>query len=231
MSSIRRTETQLGRLSVQNWQTFSSIVWRSFLHLFDVPGAVILVQEGRPIAPSTFAPFPGLARLSADARAAKRGQRSEQDARCRFLQPTFKDRALARRPNLDRNDFRRHGPTRQSVPNERNDDRMGHEVHLSVSPESSEVRLTPQPQLRLNLVDRCEMDSQSRDPLGPHLGRRFRRSTRLTRSLLPLRVACRWTNPSRSDLAFTPRLACSAHTSMGRCDSQSEAASIAGFPT
>jgi len=45
----------------------------------------------------------------------------------------------------------------QSVPNERNDDRMGHEVHLAVSPESSEVRLTPQPQLRLNLVDRCEM--------------------------------------------------------------------------
>lgn len=118
----------------------------------------------------------------------------------------------------------------QNVPNERNDDRMGHEVHLAVSPESSEVRLTPQPQLRLNLVDRCETNSQSRDPLGPHLGRRFRHSTRLTRSLLPLRVACRWTNPSRSDLAFTPRLACSAHTSMGRCDSQSEAASIAGFP-
>jgi hypothetical protein len=64
------------------------------------------------------------------------------------------------------------------------------------------VRLTPRLQLRRNLVDRSRehLAPRARDPRGSHLGRRFRRSARLTRPLLPLRVACRWTNPSRSDL-------------------------------
>jgi hypothetical protein len=110
------------------------------------------------------------------------------------------------------------------------DVRDDHEDRLTANPDSSEVRLTPLLQLRLNPVDRIMgIAHNGRGPQRPHLGRRFRRSARLTRPLLPLRVACWWTNPSRSDLAFMPRLACTAHTSMGRCDNQSEATSIVEF--
>jgi hypothetical protein len=35
--------------------------------------------------------------------------------------------------------------------------------------------------------------------------------------------------PVKARPAITPRLACSAHTSMGRCDNQSEATSIVEF--
>lgn len=102
-----------------------------------------------------------------------------------------------------------------------------HEDHLAVSLDSSEVRLTPRLQLRLNLVDRSRGQLPSgerskRTPPWPAFS--AQRKAHKAASAAPCRVPV--DQPVKVRPAVTPRLACSAHTSMGRCDNQSEAASI-----
>lgn len=164
MSSIRHTETQLGELLVKDEQTFSSSVCHPFLHLFDAPGAVILVQEGRPIATSTFVPFPGLAHLSMNVRAAR--MRPAERAGCsvsisatNFQRPCTREATESRSCRLSPSWITQADTPRGLFCDD-------HEDRLAANPDSSEVRLTPRLQLRRNLVDRSRGASpRARDPV------------------------------------------------------------------
>lgn len=135
--------------------TFSSIIFCPFQHLFGMPGSVVLVQGGRRFI-AYVRPISQVGLRLGRRLSHLRGQGDEQDARCRYLQPTFKDRAPVRRPNLDRDGFRQRGPEcpRIHLPIRKVKGHRGHGARFAAHSKSSEVWLTPQHQLRQDLRDR-----------------------------------------------------------------------------